>query len=137
MSPAIIVDTSVLFAALVKSRSRLRDELFADLEPSFFSPRFLFVELFKHKERLVAATELSEEELLEVLNALLARIRFADECAIPLGTWLEARRLCRDIDEKDTPFVALTLHLDGKLWTEDEELKKGLRAKGFDQFSEP
>jgi len=31
----------------------------------------------------------------------------------------------------------LTLHLDARLWTDDEELKTGLRAKGFDQFFEP
>lgn len=34
-------------------------------------------------------------------------------------------------------FVALTLHLDGQLWTSDDELKAGLRAKGFDRFYEP
>jgi predicted nucleic acid-binding protein len=35
------------------------------------------------------------------------------------------------------PFIALTLHLDGRLWTGDDELKAGLRAKGFDRFFEP
>ena len=37
----------------------------------------------------------------------------------------------------DTPFIALTLHLDGRLWTEDAELEIGLRAKGFDRFLTP
>ncbi|MBM3858921.1 MAG: nucleotide-binding protein, PIN domain-containing protein [Verrucomicrobia bacterium] len=137
MSPFIVVDTNVLFAALVSTRSRLRETLFADVPSRFCCPRFLFVELFKHKDRLLAATELSEDELLDALNALLARIRFADESAIAIGTWLEAHRLCREIDQKDTPFVALTLHLDGRLWTEDEELKRDLRAKGFNSFFEP
>jgi len=41
------------------------------------------------------------------------------------------------VDLKDTPFVALALHLDARLWTDDEELKAGLRARGFDQFFEP
>ena len=50
---------------------------------------------------------------------------------------MEARRLCDGVDLKDTPFVALTLHLDAVLWTEDEELKAGLRAKGFGRFFEP
>jgi predicted nucleic acid-binding protein len=39
--------------------------------------------------------------------------------------------------KKDTPYVALTLHLDGRLWTEDEELKNALLAKGFDRFLVP
>ena len=32
--------------------------------------------------------------------------------------------------------IALTLHLDARLWTADDELKLGLRAKGFDRFFE-
>ena len=50
---------------------------------------------------------------------------------------MQARRLCEGVDLKDTPFVALALHLDARLWTDDEELKVGLRARGFDQFFEP
>ncbi len=44
--------------------------------------------------------------------------------------------LCADIDEKDTLFVALTLELNGKLWTHDEILKTGLKRKGFNSFSD-
>ena len=50
---------------------------------------------------------------------------------------MEARRLCRDVDAKDAPFIALTLHLNGRLWSGDAELKAGLRAKGYDRFFEP
>ena len=134
MNPPIVVDTNVLFSALISQHSRVREILLMEAGLSFCCPRFIFSELFKHKERIVAATDLSEEELLDALNALFARIRFVDESAIPLGTWLEARRLCSGVDEKDTPFVALTIHLNAQLWTEDDELKKGLRAKGFGLF---
>ena len=53
------------------------------------------------------------------------------------GLSVEARRLCRDVDLKDTPFVALALYLDGRLWTGDDVLKTSLKAKGFDRFFEP
>ena len=46
-------------------------------------------------------------------------------------------RLCKEVDEKDTPYVALTLHLDGRLWTHDTKLKVRLRTSGFDRFYEP
>ena len=62
---------------------------------------------------------------------------FVNEANIPLGTWMEAYRLCKGVDEKDTPYVALTLHLDGRLWTHDAQYKAGLRTKGFDQFYDP
>jgi len=133
----VVVDTNIVFAALVSRRARLREQIFAEAGLSLSCPRFLFVELFKHKERIRAATQLPEEELLDFLHVVLERIRFVDEAAIPVGTWLEARRLCREVDEKDTPFVALALHLNAPLWTEDDALKEGLRAKGFVQFYEP
>jgi predicted nucleic acid-binding protein len=34
------------------------------------------------------------------------------------------------------PFVALTIFLDGYLWTGDKKLKKSLEKKGFDKFFE-
>jgi predicted nucleic acid-binding protein len=85
MNPPIVVDTNVLFSALVSQRSRVREILLMEAGLSFCCPRFIFGELFKHKERIVAATDLSEEELLDALNALFARIRFIDESAIPLS----------------------------------------------------
>ncbi len=44
--------------------------------------------------------------------------------------------LCRDIDPKDTSFIALTIKLDAVFWTRDEVLKRGLTAKGFRRFFE-
>jgi len=137
MNPRIVVDTNILFAALVSRHSRIREILLMQPGLSFCCPRFVFSELFKHKERILAATDLSEDELLDALNSLLAHIQFVDESAIPIGDWLEARRLCSGIDEKDTPFIALTIHLIARLWTEDGELKKGLRTKDFNLFYEP
>ena len=133
----VVVDTNILFSALLHRESRLRETILTHGGHAFFSPRFVVVEIFKHKERIAAATELDAEELLECLNALLARIRLVEEGVIPLGTWIEGRRLCADVDRKDAPFVTLTLHLDGLLWTADAELEAGLRAKGFSQFFTP
>ncbi len=130
----VVVDTNLAFRALASGGGELRNQMDPTSRLRLHSPRFLFVELFKHKERLLHASRLTEEELLEALQVLVARIEFINESNIPLGTWMEAHRLCRDVDEKDTAFVALTLHLDGQLWTEDEELKAGLRAKGYNRF---
>lgn len=67
----------------------------------------------------------------------MSRLNFVNEANIPIGTWVEAYRLCKGIDEKDTPYVALALHMNARLWTDDEILKDGLRSRGFDQFFEP
>jgi predicted nucleic acid-binding protein len=132
----VIVDTNVLFSALLSKNSRLKYPFFfKDLK--FFSCNFLFVEIFKHKEKLITVSKLSEEELLTVLEKLLRRINFVREEVIPKAFFDKAYSLCRDIDEKDTPFVALTLFLKGYLWTGDKELKEGLKKKGFNKFFEP
>ena len=134
----LILDTNVFFSFLLRRQSERRRIFLTDTDHVFYCPRFFVVELFKHKERITQATELDrEEEVLECLHELLAHIQFVEEGLIPIGAWMEARHLCRDIDPKDTPFVALTLHLDGRLWSDDEELKIGLRAKGFDRFFAP
>lgn len=75
--------------------------------------------------------------MLKALHTLVSRLEFVKEANIPLNTWMEAYRLCRKVDEKDTPYVALTLHLDGRLWTDDGQLKTALRASGFVRFFEP
>ena len=133
----VIVDANIAFKCLHAGRGDLRGRIGPGQHPQFFSPRFLFVELFKHKERLASAAKLPETALLEALYALVSRLEFVNEANIPVGTWVEAYRLCKGTDEKDTPYVALTLHLDGQLWTEDEQLETGLRAQGFDRFFAP
>ncbi len=133
----IVVDTNIAFCALAANRGDLSMRLFTTSESKFYAPRFLFVELFKHKDRILQATRLSENDLLEALNILIESIHFIDALSIPMGVWIEARRLCNGIDLKDTPFIAMTIHLDALLWTEDAELKSGLSSKGFDRFFIP
>ena len=133
----IIVDANIAFRCLVAHRGDVRAQLMQQSRAGLFTPRYLFVELFKHKQRIVTASRLPEDEVLEALYTLSSQLRFYNESLIPFPVWTQALRLCGSIDEKDTPYVALTLHLDGCLWTQDEELKRGLRARGFDRFFEP
>ncbi len=132
----VIVDANIAFKCLLSGRGDLRGRIGPRSHPKFFSPRFLFVELFKHKERIIRAAAISEAELLEALYSLTSHLEFVNESNIPVGTWVEAHRLCKGIDAADTPYVALTLHMDGRFWTEDNELKTGLRARGFERFFE-
>ena len=45
--------------------------------------------------------------------------------------------LVYDVDVKDVPIVALTIELEWKLWTNDNELKDGLKSKSFFEFIQP
>ena len=54
----VIVDANIAFKCLHSGRGDLRERIGPGGHPNFFSPRFLFVELFKHKERLERASRL-------------------------------------------------------------------------------
>jgi predicted nucleic acid-binding protein len=75
---AIVVDTNILFSLLLRGGTALRKGFLARGTLTFHCPRFVFVELFQHKERIAQATELSEEDLLECLSELLARVHFVE-----------------------------------------------------------
>ena len=137
MSESVVIDANRLFSDLISGRQRLRKLFQAHPEIEFFCPKYVFIELFKHKEDIAKATALDEADLLSVLHSLLQHIHFFDEDAVSIGSWIEAWRLCRDVDENDTAYVALTLELGGSLWTGDKELEIGLRKKGFTRLFVP
>ena len=133
MNEIIVTDANIIISALVLGSRQVRRTL-ARKDLQFVSPKFIVVELFKHTPKIQKATKLSKDEILELLSSIINQIKFYEEDLISVGNWVEAFRLCRDVDEKDMPYVALALELDAKLWTKDNELKIGLRSKGFDKF---
>jgi predicted nucleic acid-binding protein len=137
MTQPIVIDANKLFSELISGRHQLRRLFTSHPELQFHCPKYVFVEMFKHKETIVSATRLPESDLLVLLNSLLQNIHFFDEDAVTIGSWAEAWRLCRDVDENDIAYVALTLELNGLLWTGDKELETGLRKKGFSKFFTP
>ncbi|MEM9888055.1 MAG: PIN domain-containing protein [Bacteroidota bacterium] len=131
----LIIDSNIFYAAIRAKNSKTRQVLLTS-KYEFFSPNFLFTEIFKHKERILEKSKASEEEIYEFLNEILNAIQFISEQKISTANLIHAFRLCKDVDEKDTIFVALSLELGYKIWTRDDELKVGLRRKGFDNFFE-
>lgn len=90
MSQRVVVDANRIFSELIASNHRLRRVFATQPGTEFFCPKYVVVELFKHKERIAAATGLDEAGLLSLLHTQLQRIRFFEEDAISLGSWTEA-----------------------------------------------
>lgn len=131
----IIVDTNILFSALLRENSRF-SELLLTSEYAFFVCELVFVELFKRKEKIIQLSHLTEEEIIQIYYILLKRLHLYKEDLISLEYRRLAYELCQGVDVSDTPHVALMLQLDGLLWTGDKKLKLGLKNKGFEQFFE-
>lgn len=132
----IVLDTNLLFAALLSRNADFRDTIF-NPDYRFFTAKYLIVEIFKHKERIVKYSKASEEEIYAYLHEVLSRIEFINEDLITTQNYVQAFWLCKDVDENDTAFVALSLQLKAEIWTSDEELKTGLKKKGFWNFFSP
>ncbi len=130
----VIVDSSVLFSALLREDNAFAERILLEEEVSFFTPRYAIVEIFKHKEKIARYSKCSEEILLEMLHRLLKRIQFIDEDWISMANLIQAWQFCKDVDEKDMLFVAMSLELNALLWTTDKKLQEGLQKKGFQQF---
>lgn len=128
----IVVDTNIVFSSLLNSNSAISKILItAPQKFRFYSPSFLKVELFRHHKKLLKLTKLSPKELSELESLILSKIFFIDESLIPESIFISSEKLLQDIDIWDTPFLALTIFLEGVLWSGDLKLIEGLKHKGF------
>ena len=131
----VIIDTNKLFSATLSKNGKIAQTIFSE-EYDFIAPHFVMVELFKYKDKIIELTKKSEVEVLEILYFILLQVTFFNEKSLSLTSRQAAYALCKDIDPKDTVFIALSIDLDAPLWTGDKKLKKGLSAKGFTHFFE-
>jgi predicted nucleic acid-binding protein len=130
--PPVVVDANIVFSALLRRENRFLTAL--EEGGRFVVSETILAEVFRHKEKIVAASHLSPDEVGEAYHAILTLLEIRKESSIPIACWQQAAALCRGVDLDDTPPVALTLAMDGLLWTGDKALKAGLTAKGFDRF---
>ena len=133
ISNAVVIDTNLVFSALIPRASQIRDILF-ESNINFYSPNILISEIFKHKDKLLKSSKLTESEFDIYFNGIIERIKFIPTDFIGLDSRQKAYDLCFDVDIKDTPFVALSIDLAIPFWTGDKKLKDGLKQKGFHDF---
>ncbi len=131
----VIVDTSIFISALISPKGIYAELL---MNPIFkfdkYSSYYLVVEVFKHKEKILKYSKLTENELIEQVYNLLKNVTLINESQIPKEVWKKSFELTKDVDENDTAFIALTEFTDGKLWTLDKKLSKGLIKKGYSKI---
>jgi predicted nucleic acid-binding protein len=128
----IIVDTNIVFSAILNSNSRIGKILLnSKMHFKFFTCNYLKVEIQRHRNRILKITKLTEVQVLELEELITQHITFIDERLIPQDILIKTEEQLKSIDPYDTAFVALTKHLEGKLWTGDMQLYNGLKAKRF------
>ena len=131
----IIVDTNIIFSALLNTNGTIGDLLFNSNNLfEFYSCAYMQHEIDKHWGKLKRISKLSESQLEESRFKIFSKIYFINEELIPARTWILAEQLTSNIDIDDTDFVALSKHLKGYLWTGDKKLYSSLKRKRFRQI---
>jgi predicted nucleic acid-binding protein len=129
----LVIDTNIIFSALLKKESKIK-KFILDPANELYTCNFLFVEIFKYKEKIEKYSDLDFNDILVTMRIIFSKIHFVNEEMIPPQIYQKAYTLCSNIDEKDTPFVALALFIDTPLLTGDKKLTKGLKEKGFEKI---
>lgn len=97
---SVIVDTNIVFSAIHTSNSLTRQQLLT-LPHRFISCNFLFVEIFRHKERIFKNRQADDETIYDYLEKVLSRIHFFNEALISTENYFVAYHLCKEVDLKD------------------------------------
>jgi predicted nucleic acid-binding protein len=136
-----VVDTNVLFSALLRKSARFAEVLLTS-DRRFLINELVVVELFKHKEKIVRLSRLGDEDVVHLFYELLRELELYKEELVAPANRAKAAELCQDVDLTDAPRVAIALETGGPsgqaTWGKpNQKLKQGLRAKGFARFFEP
>ena len=128
----IIVDTNIVFSALLNSNSRI-GRLLLDSRGKFqfYSCKYLQKEIHRHTDKIRRYSGLDNDNLSELIALIESRIFFIEEELLPSTIIAEAKELVAGVDFDDFAFVAIANHLDAWLWTGDKKLMLELRQKGF------
>jgi len=128
----IIVDTNIVFSALLNSNGRIGRLLFDSRNKfHFYSCKYLQKEIHRHIDKIRHYSGLNEDDLSELISLIESRIIFIEEELLSDSIIAEAKELVSGIDFDDFAFVAVNNHLSALLWTGDKKLIIGLRQKGY------
>lgn len=122
----VVVDANAVFSALIRKGKPFEvfkaNKIFNAFR--FVAPEFLFSEIGKRMDKILAETQLAKDELAELLAfikgevSLISLYQFSDK--LP-----EAMRL----NFKDSPYLALALKLNCPILSGDKGLKKQAKVK--------
>ncbi|MFN8346450.1 MAG: PIN domain-containing protein [Spirosomataceae bacterium] len=123
-----VTDANVIFGCLISGREQY---LRLVTEKKFYLPDFALTEIQIYQELITEKSPMIGHKLRDYTLRLFEKLIIVPNFLISTQSYYQAFLLCKDIDEKDTVYVALSLEFGYPLLTRDEELTLGLRQKGF------
>ena len=128
----IVVDTNIIFSALLNTNSRIGQILINGKNHfDFYSPEYVRYEILKHQGRIKSIGKLTDDEFIETYGLILKNVTILNHSILPIELYKTAELLVQDIDIDDIIFVAVSSFIKGMLWTGDLKLLNGLMKKGY------
>jgi len=128
----LVIDTNIIISGIITPIGTISKLIFNDLKGSHLvCPNYLLDELINKMDKMINITELSYNEINELIYRFSRRIDFINNDLIESNFQMMSYELVKDIDKKDLLFIALSLKTGYKLWTGDKKLINGLRKKSF------
>ena len=131
----VVVDTNIVFSTLLNPNS-LIGELLINVQDKiyFVAPEFLIDEIEKYSTKIEKHSKLDQHSLNILKSTIFKVINFISEDNILNHNWIQAFEMLKDVDQKDTPFLALALQLNSKIWTGDKKLIDGISKQNFENY---
>lgn len=124
----LVLDANIIFSCLLSGNKFYIDLL---TQNQCFSPDFIFEEIRKYEDKILNKTGL-KVNFKEFAKEIFTNLIIIPKIAIESESWKTAYDLCKDVDEKDTAYIALAIELDLPLLTRDKKLYKSLKLKDFE-----
>jgi predicted nucleic acid-binding protein len=124
----LVLDSNIIFSALIK-KSTTRDIILSDVF-ELHAPEYIFSEITKHKELLLNKSKMDEGDFDALLLLLQKHIQL-----VPKEKYNEnmalAEDILKDIDITDSPFLALAMALNCKIWSNDGHFKQQDKVEAY------
>jgi predicted nucleic acid-binding protein len=124
-----VIDANIIFSALISGKE-VYFKLFS--LHHFYLPDYALQELEKYRQVILKKHKTDNATFKSKLLDLFSLLTVVPDLIISVENFERALALCTDIDEKDTPYIALSMELDMTLVTRDIKLHDGLLTKGFE-----
>ncbi len=124
----IIIDSNVLFAALIKDSTSRR--IILEYEGLFLFPEIIFEEVEKYKSDLLKKSEMGENEFKKLLELILKKVMvISTELLDPF--YDESANLAESVESpEDQLFFACALaYPNSVIWSNDKKLKRQTKVK--------
>lgn len=123
----IIVDSNRIISALIKEGVSRKILISKNIE--FFTVGYVVKEISKYKAAIIEKSTMSNEEVDTLFSLVMENINIIPEEDVK-SNMKEALNIMKDIDAKDTPFIAAALAMpnDG-IWSHDRHFEKQDKVK--------